>query len=255
MAPQPLSSLDDSQLVQRILAGQVEEPWEVLLQRYLEMAIDTGHFIVKQEWPERTDMAEDIALESFGKAHFGLHTFNQDLSFPAWLRTIVANTARDRIRKERGPKYSRHTHHTDHLDEMATDEETPVSSLIHREDRDFARRHMETMLHSLTHSEQELLLDRFLRRLPIDVIAGKLHLAEQTVRGNLTRAKQTLLRKLNLPENLTNREVEQLFQATLAKPSSPFQCRTGWTGLSSPSRTLQPSQRLFTKRLWISRRK
>jgi len=189
---------------------QVEEPWEVLLQRYLEMAIDTGHFIVKQEWPERTDMAEDIALESFGKAHFGLHTFNQDLSFPAWLRTIVANTARDRIRKERGPKYSRHTHHTDHLDEMATDEETPVSSLIHREDRDFARRHMETMLHSLTHSEQELLLDRFLRRLPIDVIAGKLHLAEQTVRGNLTRAKQTLLRKLNLPENLTNREVEQL---------------------------------------------
>jgi RNA polymerase sigma-70 factor (ECF subfamily) len=213
------SQMPDSHLVQLILAGDVGEPWEELFRRHLEAARGVAFRVVRREWPESTDMAEDIALESLSKAHFHLDRYRPSLPFSAWLRTIVVNTARDRLRRECGSDYSRRVFRPGRLDEIARSDQTPLGRLTDREDREAARRQVEAAVQSLPPPQRELLLARFVRREPVPDIARGLGLAEQTVRGGLTRAKQALLRRLRLPADLPNRELEELLHATLRKPT------------------------------------
>lgn len=85
--------LDDAELVQRARRGDVRA-YEELVQRYQAIAQRTAYLIAGS-----TSEAEDAVQEAFVKAYYALDRFRHEAPFRPWLLKIVANEARNRLRK------------------------------------------------------------------------------------------------------------------------------------------------------------
>ena len=85
--------LDDAELVQRAQGGDVRA-YEELVQRYQAIAQRTAYLIAGS-----TGEAEDAVQEAFVQAYYALNRFRHEAPFRPWLLKIVANEARNRLRK------------------------------------------------------------------------------------------------------------------------------------------------------------
>ncbi len=89
-------ALTDEQIVGRVVAGDLPV-FEVLMRRYNQRL-----FRVARGMVGNTAEAEDVVQESYLKAYTKLDQFVERGRFISWITKIVANEARDRIRKTRG---------------------------------------------------------------------------------------------------------------------------------------------------------
>ncbi len=86
---------DDSVLVQRALAGDTEA-FGTLIQRYQRLVFRiVGGFLRNRE------DAEDVAQETFLRAHEGLPGFRAGAPFGPWIARIATRASYDRLRQRR----------------------------------------------------------------------------------------------------------------------------------------------------------
>ncbi len=90
-----MDQLDDATLIARAQAGD-NTAFGVLVRRH-----QSGVFRVATVVSGSVEGAEDIAQETFIRAHRGLGSFRTDARFEPWLYQIAANTARNQ-RRSRG---------------------------------------------------------------------------------------------------------------------------------------------------------
>ena len=87
---------EERQAVNRALRGSVEE-FEPLVRACAPRVIRLAyHFL--GDWDE----ARDLAQETFARAYLHLDRYDPDRPFTAWVFTIAARLATDRLRKRRG---------------------------------------------------------------------------------------------------------------------------------------------------------
>ena len=127
-----------------------------------------------------SEEAEDVLNEGFLKAFQHLDSFDENLPFKAWLRTIMVNTAISHYRKNQ-----RHDHHSpletaepvavDHdvVDQMAADE-------------------ILTLVQQLTPTYRTVFMMHVVDGYSLHEIAGLLGHNEATVRSNFARARSKL---------------------------------------------------------------
>ena len=87
--------MNDSELVERCLAGQVEE-YRKLMDKYSGKAMALAVNILRN----RED-AEDVCQDAFIKAYHHLPQFDLTASFKSWFYTVVYNRCIDFIRKKK----------------------------------------------------------------------------------------------------------------------------------------------------------
>jgi RNA polymerase sigma-70 factor (ECF subfamily) len=82
----------EANIIRQCLDGATDA-YAILVDRYKAMVYNVAYRMLGD-----SDMAKDIAQESFIAAYGGLKTFKQDAKFSSWLYTIVLNKCRDHLR-------------------------------------------------------------------------------------------------------------------------------------------------------------
>jgi RNA polymerase sigma factor (sigma-70 family) len=205
-----LTALSDQTLVALVLTGDANRPWEELDRRYRPRAVTTAHAIVRHVWPERTDEGADIAQEALFAAYRALGRYDGRPFWP-WLATIVRSRAIDRLRRLRLRKKDRFRICLlgDHDQAVRDPAVPPPEQLAREEEVRHARRKLRRGLRELTHRERQVLLHFHTGRKAVPQLAAEHRLAEQTIRGLLSRAKKKLLAGLG-GIRLCNRELAEL---------------------------------------------
>src|SRR5260370_14648108 len=93
--PTAMAKLEDTALVQMVLAGQSEYFGE-LMHRYMKVVRARVMSIVRN-----SSDADDVVQEAFFKAWRALPTFRSDASVRTWLVSIATNEALQLCRRER----------------------------------------------------------------------------------------------------------------------------------------------------------
>jgi len=89
---------DERQAVERVLSGPIDE-FEPLVRATAPRVIRLAyHFL--GDWDE----ARDLAQETFARAYLNLHRYDPNRPFTAWVFTIAARLATDRLRHRRAHK-------------------------------------------------------------------------------------------------------------------------------------------------------
>ena len=84
---------DEARLIADARAGD-ERAYAAIVRRHTAVAFRVAYAIVRD-----SGEAEDAAQEAFVKAHRALGRFRRDAAFRPWLLKIVANEARNRVRR------------------------------------------------------------------------------------------------------------------------------------------------------------
>jgi RNA polymerase sigma factor (sigma-70 family) len=228
MGYQSLAQLTVAALVALIATGQVHEPWEEIDRRYRARATGVAFAIVKRVWPERSDAAADIAQEALIQAYTHLNQYERRWPFWPWLKAIVRNKALDRLRREGWPRQEGKRSRVlgDSAGEVADPAGSAAEALIAREAsldargrQRCARRRLRRALARLAPRDRELLLRFHRDGETVSRLARDYRIAEQTVRGALSRAKKTVLARLG-GLRLTNRELSALLGGKKENPEA-----------------------------------
>jgi RNA polymerase sigma factor (sigma-70 family) len=187
-----------------LLAGPAGQGpcWAQLDACYRRRAVWLAYSLVRHVWPEITDEASDIAGEALAKAFSHLHQFDGGRPFWPWLAAIVRTTAIDRLRRYGRPLLGDH-------DVQVVDRTAPDRALLATEARKVARCRLLRALRALSRREQRLVLRFYRKGHTVVALAKRFGLAQQTVRGALSRSKKAILAALGLPR-LTNRQMKEL---------------------------------------------
>ncbi|MEZ5815014.1 MAG: sigma-70 family RNA polymerase sigma factor [Alphaproteobacteria bacterium] len=152
-----------------------------------------------QRYVKTPEAAEDVVQESFLKAYQALDKFRGDSQFSTWIRTIVANTAKEYLRFE---SIRPNAHNSPSIDE---DDASPL--LEPRTDKDPARQIAEeealiliiAVIESLDPEKHEAFLLRELEALSYQEIADTLGSPINTVRSEIHRGRAAFKAKFNDP--------------------------------------------------------
>ncbi|HCK21083.1 MAG TPA: RNA polymerase subunit sigma-24 [Bacteroidetes bacterium] len=181
---------EDYDCVQRALAGD-QAAFGFLFTRYKESI----YYMVLKMVHNRDD-AEDLTIESFGKAFSNLEKYSPDFAFSTWLFKIASNNAIDYIRKKRMEVVS--------LDDEGSNEGMNISNTVSTDMLDpeekFIKEQrallMREMLDKLNPKYRKLIQLRFFEELSYEEIAATLQLPLGTVKAQLFRAKELLYQVL-----------------------------------------------------------
>jgi RNA polymerase sigma-70 factor (ECF subfamily) len=141
--------------------------------------------------------AEEIAQDTFIRAHRGLAGFRGDSSLATWLHRIAFNLSRNRY----WYFYRRHRHETDSLDcALRDDSNATFADLVASEVPDPAREaanrefiaHVSVCMGRLRAHQREILTLRNLLGHSYEEIAETLGLTVGTVKSRIARARQNL---------------------------------------------------------------
>lgn len=168
-----------------------EEAFRVLVERFERPIFGLLLRIVR-----RPELAEDLAQETFLKAHRALARFDANRKFSSWLFKIAHNAALDALRRSRQePLLS--------LDTTGEEGESPPAAADPAAENPFDRlagrdlgRALDDALRSLKPQYREILLLRFGEELSYDELSEVLDLPLGTVKIHLFRARRDLARAL-----------------------------------------------------------
>ena len=131
----PTSGDSDAQLVARAVAGE-QRAYELLVIKYQRRITRLAAHMVRD-----SELAQDIAQETFIRAWRALHQFRGEAQFSTWLHRIAVNTAkRALMNRSRSPvltetalQAGREDDETSPLERESISETTPESELAARE--------------------------------------------------------------------------------------------------------------------------
>lgn len=197
IAPKPESVAEaafDAELVKRFNLGD-ETAFVEIMQRYHSKIFGLAHNLLRN-----TSDAEEIAQDTFIRAHRGLANFRGDSSLATWLYRIALNLSRNRywyfFRRRRQDSLSLERPLTEDSnatfsDLIAADEDDPVRESANRE---FSRL-VALCMEKLDGRHREILTMRNVLDLPYEEIARALSINVGTVKSRIARARENL-RKL-----------------------------------------------------------
>jgi RNA polymerase sigma-70 factor (ECF subfamily) len=184
-------AVHDAELVRRFNAGENDAFVEIVT-RYRERMLSIAHSLVRNHAD-----ADDIAQETFIRAHRGLARFRGDSSLATWLHCIALNLARNQY----WYFFRRHRHTTLSLDRaFSGDNEATFSDMIASDDpspaREEANREFLTQvamcMKKLVPDQRDILnLRNGLNRSYGDIAQG-LGIGIGTVKSRIARARESL---------------------------------------------------------------
>lgn len=184
----------DAELIARFTSGD-ETAFVEIMSRYHGKIFGLAHNLLRNAAD-----AEEIAQDTFIRAHRGLATFRGDSSLATWLYRIALNLSRNRywyfFRRRRQDSISLERPLTDESeatfsDFIAADGQTPVQETVTQEFTDLIASCME----KLDARHREILTMRNILNLPYEEIARALRINVGTVKSRIARARENL-RKL-----------------------------------------------------------
>ena len=184
-------ALYDSTLVRRFNAGD-ESAFVEIVMRYRETMLTIAQSMLRNHAD-----AEEIAQDTFIRAHRSLALFRGESSLSAWLHCITLNLARNRY----WYFHRRRRHITQSLDctidadtnatfadLVACDAPGPVSEVTHREFSAI----VSTCMAKLNIQQREILILRNVRQHTYDKIGRQLGIKIGTVKSRVGRARRAL---------------------------------------------------------------
>ncbi|MDR2425050.1 MAG: RNA polymerase sigma factor [Prevotellaceae bacterium] len=154
------------------------------LQRYVNQIIRNNTF------------TNDVVQETFDKAFSKLHLFDDAYPFTAWLYRIARNTAIDFMRK-----YKSTTLHIDYGsgEELTVNEQvlnsgapSPEEDMIHHQEEDI----MKNLIKKMQPKYRRIIEMRYIKDYPYEEIARNLNIPLGTVKAQLFRAKNILIKQI-----------------------------------------------------------
>jgi RNA polymerase sigma-70 factor (ECF subfamily) len=207
---------DDADLVRRFNAGD-ESAFATIMERYHARVLA----LVRRSLNNDHD-AEDIAQDTFIRAHRGLANFRGDSALSTWLFRIALNLARNRywyfFRRHRQDTISLN-HPNSFTDLVAADSSSPLRQTIHSEFVDLTGRCME----QLETPHREILRMRYQQHHSYEEISATLKINSGTVKSRVARAREKL-RKLILeaaPEFGRGAALEDFFEPIRDSAATP----------------------------------
>jgi len=184
----------DAVLIQRFNGGD-ETAFVEIMQRYHGKIFGLAHNLLRNAAD-----AEEIAQDTFIRAHRGLANFRGDSSLATWLYRIALNLSRNRywyfFRRRRQDSVSLERPLSDDSDAtfadfIAAESQNPVQETVTTEFTDLIAACME----KLDARHREILTMRNILNLPYEEIARALRINVGTVKSRIARARENL-RKL-----------------------------------------------------------
>jgi len=181
----------DAALIQRFNGGD-EASFVEIMQRYHGKIFGLAHNLLRN-----TADAEEIAQDTFIRAHRGLANFRGDSSLATWLYRIALNLSRNRywyfFRRRRQDSVSLERPLTEESDAtfadfIAADAQNPVQETVTQEFTDLITACME----KLDARHREILTMRNVLNLPYEEIARALRINVGTVKSRIARARENL---------------------------------------------------------------
>lgn len=189
--PAQRDALHDAGLVLRFNTGDTTA-FDEIVARFRERMFAVAFSMLRN----RTD-AEEIAQDTFVRAHRGLGNFRGDSSLATWLHRIALNLARNRYWYH----HRRQRHATLSLDcdygagptatltgRLATEDTGPARAAVAAEFMELIR----GCMGRLNEAQREILTARNLRHDSYAVIAGQLGIKVGTVKSRIARARENL---------------------------------------------------------------
>ena len=176
--------LDDQELVERAKRGDVDA-YERLVRAHQAVAQRAAHVIAGS-----TGEAEDAVQEAFVKAYYALDRFRSEAPFRPWLLKIVANEARNRLRKagRQANLAVRVGEERPSGDAAPSPEVAALETEQHRE--------VVAALNKLKEKDRTALALRFFLDLSEEEMAAALNCARGTVKSRVSRALGRLRRQM-----------------------------------------------------------
>jgi RNA polymerase sigma-70 factor (ECF subfamily) len=184
-------AVHDAELVRRFNAGDNAAFVEIVT-RYREKMLSLAHSLVRNHAD-----ADDIAQETFIRAHRGLARFRGDSSLATWLHRIAFNLARNQY----WHFFRRHRHATLSLDcAFSGDNQATFSELIASDEPSPAREEanreflaqVAVCMEKISTDQREILTLRNGLNLPYGDIAQTLGIGIGTVKSRIARARESL---------------------------------------------------------------
>ena len=175
-----MNALSDRDLIQRARRGDAEAFGD-LVTRHQASVFNVCYRILH----ERTE-AEDMAQETFIRAHERLGTFDEDRPFGPWVRRVAANVCLNHIESQRVT--------------MELDEERDADESLRPEAQAEVRERSEQIrsaLASLPARFRVVIELRHYQELSYDEIAVELNIPLSDVKSHLFRARKILAEKLH----------------------------------------------------------
>lgn len=186
-------SKEDLELVKKAVKNRDQAAFKKLMNRYK----DSIFFMVLKIVHNRDD-AEDITIESFGKAFNNIHKYDQRYAFSTWLYKIATNNSIDFIRKKRLETTSLDKKlSSDDGDEMTIDVKSEAlnpEEKMEKKQRAFTVR---GNIEKLGDKYKQLIKLRYYEEYSYEEIAQELDLPLGTVKAQLYRAKELLFKQIN----------------------------------------------------------
>ncbi len=191
-----LTELTDKELVDLALE-QNQAAFIVLYTRYI--AGVKSHI---SRYISLTEDKEDVALESFQKAFSQIASYNPEYKFSTWLYRIARNTALDHIsRKDREKSNMPTTSISEtisELNDIPAAMHNPEEDIINQQEYDKWLANIEKLKDDYRTVAKMNLIDHF----GYKEIAEELDLPINTVKTKIRRAKATLLKMMDVPDEL-----------------------------------------------------
>ena len=180
----------DYGLIRKALDNKDEKAYAELMARYKDSV-----YYMLLKMVRNIDDAEDLTLETFGKAFKRLHQYSTSFAFSTWLFKIASNNAIDFIRRKKneGISYS--------LDNRFENEEgdefriqikdgkpDPEENLIKKQKIEL----LKNIIQQLKPSYRNLIELRYFEELSYDEIAGRTGMTISTIKIQLFRSRELL---------------------------------------------------------------
>ncbi len=183
-----LGLLADGEIVQRVLAGEVDA-YEVIMRRHNQRLYRAARAILRDD-----DEAEDVIQETYVRAYQHLADFAGEAQFSTWLTRIAVNEALARLRGRRrvsdagGDREGRR----EAMDLFESPSAGPEQQLLEGE----TRRVLEAAIDALPEPYRVVFVLREIEEMDTAQTAACLDLTEETVKVRLHRSRRMLRREL-----------------------------------------------------------
>ncbi|MBE2245864.1 MAG: sigma-70 family RNA polymerase sigma factor [Candidatus Competibacteraceae bacterium] len=186
--PQPHSSLSDHELVLRAVHHSDQGAYTELLDRYRDSIY---YLFVKMV--NNKDDAEDLTIETFGKAFRNLHNYQPTFAFSTWLYRIATNNGIDFLRKKKISTFSidnpiKNKDGDQFEINISGNTPDPEETMIREQKKEVLRQFVD----KLKPRYKQLIELRYYEDLSYEEIANRLGLPLGTVKAQLFRAKDLL---------------------------------------------------------------
>lgn len=182
--------IEEQQCIKKAAQGDASA-FEELVVRYQEQV-----YRLCLRMSGNAEDAADLTQEAFVKVWKNLDTFQFDAAFSTWLYRLASNCCLDFLRsKKRRPTVSL-TMETDEEDEQTVElpdeSPTPEEAAISKEERE----NLQLAMQSIEPEQRQILTLRVVNDLSYTDIAQVLGIREGTVKSRLSRARESLRKKL-----------------------------------------------------------